>query len=55
MKTYTIEQIRDYLEGWRIGTENDYMLNNAIEFLTDEEDGIEAVLARKALDNTPQK
>jgi hypothetical protein len=51
-KTYTIEQIKEYLEGWFfIARENDdynVALHNAIVNLDNPEDGIEAVIERKA-------
>ena len=54
-KTYTIEQIREYLEGWQIETLSNkitavirtetynHSLHNAIKMLDDPEDGIEAM------------
>ena len=60
-KAYTIEQIREYLEGWQIEplskkitaiirTETyNYSLHNAIKMLDDPEDGIEAMEQRKGM------
>ena len=44
-KAYTIEQIREYLEGWQIeplSKAYNHSLHNAIKMLDDPEDGIEA-------------
>lgn len=55
MKTYTIEQVRDYVEGW-LGSSTDMgnlninqikaMLHNSLNMLEDHQDGIEYYVER---------
>ena len=52
MKKYSISEIKKYLEGWCLVEkegefkEENAMLQNAITYLEDYEDGIEAVIER---------
>jgi hypothetical protein len=57
MKTFTIEQVRGYVEGW-LGADDDMqalnmnqiksMLNNALVCVDDSSDGIEDYMERQA-------
>lgn len=58
MKTFTIEQVRAYVEGW-LGADDDMqalnmnqiksMLNNALVCVDDPSDGIEDYVERQAI------
>ena len=52
-KTYTVEEIADYISGWTMGEYDEveemgqYILKNALTQLRNDQDGIEAVRERK--------